>query len=231
SRKSLTKSSWSHGGQARKRSAPHDPLHSDPGLHMTVRIAIDRSPVPGTEGAHPCYSPCDSCPVSFGRGTAPSQQVAQSPPDTALAFFLVFAPVARCVERVLRHRAPVDLPELVQGRDHLPAVPGLDHMVPGDAIRDIFHETTLNLLPGHLLKAECDGSNPQPVGCIGTHRHRTRRPHNGECAAVINAVDHPCHPVFLRCHSHVCLDCRSPCGFVAGSDAEIQKLPHIGIDC
>jgi len=104
---------------------------------------------------------------------AGSQELAESPPDTALAFLFEPAPVAGGVERVLRHCSQVDLPELVQGRDHLPPVPGLDHMEPGDTIGEILHKPAFHFLSCHLLKAEGDGGNPQPVGRVGTHRHRT----------------------------------------------------------
>jgi len=157
---------------------------------------------------------------------SPLQQLAQPPPYTALAFLLVPAPVARRVQRVLRHRTQGDLPEFVQGRDHLPSVPGLDCMVPGDAIRDVFHEPPLDLLPGHLLEAEREGGNPQPVCCIGAHGHCSRSPHDGECTAVIDPVDHPGHPLFLRGNGDIGLDRRFPCGFVAGRNAEAHEVLH-----
>jgi hypothetical protein len=47
-------------------------------------------------------------------------------PPAILAPLLILTPVAGSIERVGRRLAPVDRPELVQGREELAPVPGLD---------------------------------------------------------------------------------------------------------
>lgn len=73
-------------------------------------------------------------------------------PAAFIAPLLELAPVAGGVERVYGCFAPVDRPDLVQGREELAPVPGLDDMVPRDPVRNILHVAAGDLFSGHLLK-------------------------------------------------------------------------------
>ena len=95
--------------------------------------------------------------------TPPLTTARRPVPPAILAPLLIFAPVTGSIQRVDGRLAPVDRPELVQGRKESAPVPGLDGMVPRDPVRDILHMAAHHLFSRHLLKAERDARDPEPV--------------------------------------------------------------------
>lgn len=159
------------------------------------------------------------------------QQLGQAPAYTALAPLIVLAPVAGSVQRVLGHLAVLYRFDLMDRRDHLPAVPGLDLVEAGNTVRDIFHVPAFYFLTGHLLQTERDTGNPDAVGRIGAKRHGSCRPDDRERAIGGDAVDHADNPMLVRDRLHIGLDRGFPFAFVAGRDAEFQELLHGRIEC
>jgi hypothetical protein len=148
----------------------------------------------------------------------------------ALTLFPVPAAGARGIERVQGHLTGKDGPDLTQGGDHLPAIPGLDRVKARDTVRDIFHLAPFHFRPGHLLKAERNAGDPEAVSPVSAKRHCPGSPDDREGPVRRDTVNHADNPVPVRNHLHIRLDCRFPSGFITGNDAGIQEFPARGID-
>ena len=116
----------------------------------------------------------------------------------SLAFLPVPAAGTGGIEGTGRQFTVMDPAYPVQGCNQLTAVPWLDLMETGDPVRNILHVATLHFTAGHLLKAECHSSDPDPVRSIRTRRHRARSPDNRERAIRKYPVDHPDNTLFIR---------------------------------
>jgi len=151
-------------------------------------------------------------------------------PAGVLAFLQVLAADAGRIHGVLGGFPVMDRVYFVQGRYELPEVAGLDSMVPRDPVRDILHVPAFHHLAGHLLKAEGDRRDPQPVGRISAKRHRAGGPDNGEGAVRKDAVDHAGDTLLLRMHPDIVLLRGLPRPLVAGCNAEVKKIAEGHID-
>lgn len=159
-----------------------------------------------------------------------SQQIGEPVPAAALAFLPVFTAGAGSIERVPRDFTILNQAYFVQRRNELPAVARLNGVIPRNTIRNILHMSAVHLCPVHLLEAENNCRDPQPISRIGAKRHCTRGPDNGKGAVRKDTVYHAGDTLLFRMYMDIVLARRLPGPFIAGSNAEIKKIAKGRVD-